>query len=164
MESYLDKKEGFFAGWVKYFFILHEDVLMQLDKEGGKPMGSIHMRIAKIQPDPKDKLVIKVFNGTNEIYLRTKNIKEQVDWYNALTNTQKNCNEGRYHQYKSKASARLSAGSNLYGSQNGSFKSPSKPPSENGRISVAAGDDSSAYGFTGSMHERLNMRFFSKVF
>lgn len=50
-------------------------------------MGSIHMRIAKIQPDPKDKLVIKIFNGTNEIYLRTKNIKEQVAWYNALTNT-----------------------------------------------------------------------------
>lgn len=116
MEGYLDKKEGFFAGWVSYFFILHEDVLMQLDKEGGKPMGSIHMRIAKIQPDPKDKLVIKIFNGTNEIYLRTKNIKEHVDWYNALTNTQKNCNEGRYHQFKTKASARLSAAPNLYGS------------------------------------------------
>ena len=127
-------------------------------------MGSIHMRIAKIQPDPKDKLVIKIFNGTNEIFLRTKTIKEHVDWYNALTNTQKTCNEGRYHQFKTKASARLSAAPNFDGSQNGSIKSPSKPPSESGRMSLARGDDSLAYGFTGSMHERLNMRFFSKVF
>lgn len=85
-------------------------------------MGSIHMRIAKISPDPKDKLVIRIFNGTSEIFLRTKNIKEHVDWYNALTSTQKHCNEGRYHQYKSKASARLSAAPSLGGgSHNGSF-------------------------------------------
>lgn len=58
-------------------------------------------------------------------------------------------------------------------SQIGSIKSPSKPPSETGRQSVAAGDPSvsSDYYGTGntindggSMHERLNMRFFSKVF
>lgn len=39
MEGYLDKKEGFFGSWVKYYFILHEDMLLQLDKQGGKPMG-----------------------------------------------------------------------------------------------------------------------------
>jgi hypothetical protein len=50
-------------------------------------MGSIHMRVAKIQPDPKDKLVIQVFNGTNELQLRAASIKEMVDWYNALMNS-----------------------------------------------------------------------------
>ena len=59
MESYLDKKdEGLFGGWKKYYFILHEDMLIYLDKKGGKPIGSIHMKIAKIQPDKKEKLLI----------------------------------------------------------------------------------------------------------
>ncbi len=48
MEGYLQKKEGFFSGWVKYYFILHEDMLIYLDKKGGKPLGSVHMKIAKI--------------------------------------------------------------------------------------------------------------------
>jgi hypothetical protein len=58
MEGYLHKKEGFFAGWVQYYFILHEDMLTYLEKEGGKPLGSIHMKVAKILPSPdkKDKL------------------------------------------------------------------------------------------------------------
>ena len=51
MEGYLFKKDGFFSGWVRYYFILHEDTLIYLDKEGGKPQGSIHMKIAKISGD-----------------------------------------------------------------------------------------------------------------
>lgn len=58
MEGYMQKKEGFFSGWVQFFFILHEDMLIQLDKQGGKPLGSIHMKVAKIDqsPDKNDKL------------------------------------------------------------------------------------------------------------
>ena len=60
------------------------------------------MRIAKIQQDPKDRIVIKVFNGTNEIYLRAPNIGGALDWYNVLIKASKSCNEGRYNHLKSK--------------------------------------------------------------
>jgi hypothetical protein len=118
---------------------------MQLEKEGGKPTGSIHMRIAKIQQDPKEKIVIKIFNGTNEIYLRAQNIGLALNWFNALTKASKSCNEGRYNHLKSKGTARMSAAPNLNGSYyaggggGGSIKSPSKPASESGRLSVAGG-------------------------
>ena len=124
------------------------------------------MRIAKIQQDVKDKIVIKIFNGTSEIYLRAPNIGIALEWFNALTQAGKSCNDGRYNHLKSKgATARMSAAPpNLNGSYNGgSFKSPSKPPSESGRMSVAAGGED-FQPISGSMHERLNMRFFSRVF
>lgn len=60
------------------------------------------MKIAKIQTDTKDRLLITIFNGTNEVYLRANSIKEAVDWTNALVNCQKKCLEGRYDQYKKK--------------------------------------------------------------
>jgi hypothetical protein len=87
MEGYLERKdEGFFSGWNRYYFILHEDMLYQLEKEQGRPMGQIHMKVAKVQSDKKEKLIMHVFNGTNEILLRASNIKEMVDWTNALLN------------------------------------------------------------------------------
>lgn len=69
---------------MRYYFILHEDTLIYLDKQGGKPQGSIHMKISKISGDQKDKLLIAINNGTNEVYLRANSIKEKVDWTNAL--------------------------------------------------------------------------------
>ena len=109
MEGYLFKKEGFFSGWVQYYFILHEDTLLQLEKQGGKPMGSVHMRIAKILPSPdkKDKLQMLIDSGTSEILLRASSIKEMVDWTNALVNTQKRCIEGRYDHLKAKPNHKL---------------------------------------------------------
>ena len=98
----MHKKQGFFKGWVQYYFILHEDMLVYLDKKDGRPIGQIHMKVAKIQPDQKDKLLIQIFNGTNEILLRAQSIKDMVAWTNALINCQKQCLEGRYDQYKSK--------------------------------------------------------------
>jgi hypothetical protein len=62
------------------------------------------MKIAKIQNDPKDRLLISIFNGTNEVYLRCNSIKESVEWTNALINCQKQCLEGRYDQFKKKQS------------------------------------------------------------
>jgi hypothetical protein len=44
------------------------------------------MKIAKISSDPKDRLLILIFNGTNEVYLRATSIKEKVEWTNALLN------------------------------------------------------------------------------
>ena len=51
--------------------------------------------------------------------LRANTIKEMVEWSNALVNTQKLCNEGRYEQYKTKVTK-------------GAAGSPSKPPTEYG--------------------------------
>ncbi len=85
MEGFLAKNDGFFSGWVQYFFILHEDTLIYMDKQKEKIVGSIHLKIAKFENVPKDPLQIQIFNGTNEILLRTTNIKEKVDWTNALT-------------------------------------------------------------------------------
>jgi hypothetical protein len=76
--------------------------LIYLEKQGGKMLGNIHMKIAKIQNDSKDRLLITVFNGTNEVYLRAPSIKIAVEWTNALINCQKQCLEGRYDQYKKK--------------------------------------------------------------
>lgn len=45
------------------------------------------MKISKITGDQKDKLLILIFNGTNEIYLRANSIKEKVEWTNALVNS-----------------------------------------------------------------------------
>jgi len=60
------------------------------------------MKIAKISSDPKDRLLILLFNGTNEVLLRAATIKEKVEWTNALLNCQKQCLEGRYDQFKKK--------------------------------------------------------------
>ena len=103
MEGYLQKRESFFQGWLRYYFILHEDTLLQLSKKEGKLIGSIHMKIATIQNDSKDRLLITIFNGTSEVYLRANSIKETVDWTNALINCQKQCLEGRYDQFKKKS-------------------------------------------------------------
>jgi hypothetical protein len=54
--------------------------------------------------------------------LRANTIKDMVESTNALVNTQKQCNEGRYEQYKTKVTK-------------GAAGSPSKPPSESGRFS-----------------------------
>jgi hypothetical protein len=69
---------------------------MYLYKKEGKLLGQINMKIAKISTDPKDRLLITINNGTNEIFLRANSIKETVDWTNALLNCQKQCLEGRY--------------------------------------------------------------------
>lgn len=105
MEGYLHKKDGFFSGWVRYYFILHEDTLMYLNKQGGKPIGSIHMKVAKIQNDQKDRLLITIFNGTNEIFLKAISIRESVEWTNSLMNCQKQCLAGRYDHYKKKSAS-----------------------------------------------------------
>ena len=47
MEGYLEKKEeSFFGGWKKYYFILHQEMLYQLEQKEGKPLGQIHMQVA----------------------------------------------------------------------------------------------------------------------
>ena len=161
MEGYLHKKEGFFAGWVQYYFILHEDMLVYLDKKGGRPLGQIHMKIAKIQPSQKDKLLIQIFNGTNQIQLRANSIKDMVAWTNQLINCQKQCLEGRYDYFKQKG---------------GKPKSPTKQPA------IAFGDEdesnpgsndqhirASSMNYSSKeqkpdWHELLNMKFCSKIF
>lgn len=169
MEGYLEKKEeGFFGGWTKYYFILHEEMLYQLEKEQGRTMGSIHMKVAKVYPDQADKLVLHLFNGTNEILLRAATIKENVQWYNALYTAQKQCNEGRYDHLKAKnkkQSPRKEEPDNIMRQSlafsEGGFKqlAQAAPPS----VSSASDYHGSTSGGT-SMHDRLNMRFFSKVF
>jgi hypothetical protein len=48
MEGYLEKKdEGYFGGWNKYYFILHEEMLYQLDKKEGNLSGRCTCRSPK---------------------------------------------------------------------------------------------------------------------
>ncbi len=127
-------------------------------------MGSIHMKVAKVYPDQADKLVLHLFNGTNEILLRASSIKENVQWYNALYNAQKQCNEGRYDHLKAKAKkssptkeeAESVRQSNAF--SEGGFKQMGAAQS------VSSVSDYYGGGLSSNMHDRLNMKFFSKVF
>ena len=118
MEGFLSKYEGFFSGFVTYFFIQHDDTLIYMDQKKEKIIGSIHLKIAKIETYSKDPLLIQIFNGTNEIQLKASTIKEKVEWTNALHKAQKECLEGRYEQYKK------------------NVKSPSKDKNNENRYSI----------------------------
>jgi hypothetical protein len=50
-------------------------------------MGKLHMAITKIESDEssKDDCEIKLNSGLVDVVLRAKNIKEKIDWKNALT-------------------------------------------------------------------------------
>lgn len=49
MEGPLLKFDGsLFNPWHPYYFILHEDTLIYLDKKQGKIKGSIHLKVSKI--------------------------------------------------------------------------------------------------------------------
>jgi hypothetical protein len=129
------------------------------------------MRIAKILPSPdkNDKMQILIHNGTNEILLKANSIKEMVDWTNALLLTQKQCLEGRYNQFKPKQIP--GTGKNSPNKSDHSRGSLADPFS-NDRYSVAGGASNADFNATGTIapggsvnwSERLNMRFFSKVF
>lgn len=84
MEGILTKYDGFLSGWKPYFFILYEDTLNYMDEKKQKLQGSIHLKIAKVSSSQTDPLLLKIFNGTSEMELKARTIKEKVEWMNAI--------------------------------------------------------------------------------
>lgn len=85
MEGYLNKYEGFFAGLTQYFCVIENDLLRCLDAETKKKEQMlIHMSISKVKQVPQEPLLIAILTGTEEIQFKTQNIKEKVEWTNAL--------------------------------------------------------------------------------
>ena len=98
MEGILEKfnptEGGMFSkgNWVKYFFILHQEVLIFTDlKERTKILGKLHMQISKIIPeDPThEECEIRLHSGLIEVRLRAPTIKEKINWKNSLNMAQK---------------------------------------------------------------------------
>ena len=48
MEGYLKKWINLVFRWKLRYFILHEDILIYCDKQGGEKLGSIHLKISSI--------------------------------------------------------------------------------------------------------------------
>jgi hypothetical protein len=108
MEGILEKfdsKEGgmFSAGvWRKYFFILHQDVLIFTDiNERAKIVGKMHMQISKIIPEDQTSLdgEIRMNSGLIDVRLKASTIKEKINWKNALIAAQKKSSNDRYSAF-----------------------------------------------------------------
>ena len=71
----------------QYFCVLEGDVLFCLDAETKKEEKLlIHMGTAKIKTVPSEPLFVCVLTGTEEIQFKALNIKQKVEWTNALVN------------------------------------------------------------------------------
>jgi len=99
MEGILYKHEGLFSGWTPYFYILHDDELLQMTKDKSKVLGTIHLKVAKVASNPRDSLAIEIFTGTQELTLRASTIKEKVDWINGLLHCQQRLLDQRYEKF-----------------------------------------------------------------
>ena len=92
MEGILEKYDagtgGYFSysGWNKYFFILHQEVLLIADmNDRAKIHGKLHMQISKVINDGvQEECEIRLHSGLVEVRLRASSIKEKVDWKNVL--------------------------------------------------------------------------------
>ena len=89
LERFDTDNAGMFSSgnWKKYFFILHERVLIITDiNERSKVVGRLHMEISKILPE-KDECQegeIRMHSGLIEVRLKAASIKEKINWKNAL--------------------------------------------------------------------------------
>ena len=97
MEGELLKFQGgLFSAWQTFYFVLHQDTFNQLDSKTRKPLGSVHLKVAKVSAVARDPLQICLFNGTNDVIFKAKTIKEKVAWQNALVDHIKKTNEGAF--------------------------------------------------------------------
>ena len=74
--------------WQNQFFVLHDGVLNFCDRKGGKLLGAIHMKVAKVSLTAEDHLRIIVNTGTAELHLRAGNVQEKSKWISALRQSQ----------------------------------------------------------------------------
>jgi PH domain len=74
--------------WQSQFFILHDGVLSYCDRKGGKMIGAIHMKVAKVALTAEDHLRIIINTGTGELHLRAGNVQEKSRWVSCLRQAQ----------------------------------------------------------------------------
>jgi PH domain len=74
--------------WRSQFFVLHNGVLTFCNKKGGKLLGAIHMKVAKVSLTAEDHLRIIINTGTGELHLRAANVAEKSKWVSALRQSQ----------------------------------------------------------------------------
>ena len=90
LEKYDTSEAGMFSKgvWKKYFFILHQDVLMLTDlNDRATIIGRMHMTITKVLPEDQTYLdgEIRVNSGLFDVRLKASSIKEKVAWKEALS-------------------------------------------------------------------------------
>jgi hypothetical protein len=95
LEKWTTSEGGMFSGgvWKKYFFILHQQILMITDlNERTKIVGKIHMAVSKVLPEEKNDQQgeFKINSGLIEVRLKASTIKEKINWKNMLALAQKN--------------------------------------------------------------------------
>ena len=82
MESKLEIWKGRISGWKLTDVILKENILYVSNK--GKIDLKISMRISSIDEMRKKPLEFKIYTGTKDLYLRTKNVILKNKWINAM--------------------------------------------------------------------------------
>ena len=120
MEGVLERYEGksLFGGptWKKYFFVLHEDILLMLDFPSKKQLlGQIHLKVTTFKAsggavsrlgdeadchniDANEFLLDS--GKLLQLRLRAPNIQEFNEWQNTFSQHIIECNRGRYDTFK----------------------------------------------------------------
>ena len=78
--------------WVRNFFSLKNQILQFYDEKQKKStFGQIHMAISMVLPEqPGDSdCDIRIDTGLVELRIRAMNIKDKIDWLNALNRSKK---------------------------------------------------------------------------
>jgi phosphorylcholine metabolism protein LicD len=78
--------------WKKYFFILHQEVLIFTDiNQRTKIIGKVHMQISKVHTEDQTFLdgEIRINSGLIDVRLKAPTIKEKINWKNAFSRAQK---------------------------------------------------------------------------
>ena len=94
LEKFDTDSAGMFSSgsWKKYFFILHERVLIICDfNERSKIVGRLHMEISQVLPEKDDQQEgeIRLHSGLFEVRIKASSIKEKINWKNAFHMAQK---------------------------------------------------------------------------
>jgi len=95
MQGYLQLWQGYISRWSKYYFRIHEELLIY----GPNPQeieGRVHLKVTQIitKIDEPVSLIINtgtdiINTGTETLYLKAYSIDEKVKWYKKLKDTQK---------------------------------------------------------------------------
>lgn len=81
-------KGGYIHLWQETYGVICGQVLHILQKKRGKVLYRIHLEVASIKHFPDDPKVLIVHNGTNDVPMQAKTIKEANDWFTAIEKAQ----------------------------------------------------------------------------
>lgn len=89
--EYFDQQvKGMFLGkgtWVKCFFVLSHGILVFTDPNDKTQIkGKLHMQVSKVLNEDRTYLdgEIRINSGLFDIRLRAENIRDKINWKNAL--------------------------------------------------------------------------------